>query len=82
MVFLLVLFFATKKRTDWGLRGYPPLTEGIGEEFDFDLGGYAFIENVIDRIQDWHVNMTMPVYLLHTFGTKVTLSNHLHFNLG
>ena len=58
------------------------LPEGIGEELDFYLGTDALVENVIDGIEDRHVDVHVAVDFLHALGAEESLGYHLHFNLG
>ena len=46
------------------------------------MGGDALVEDVVDGIEDRHVDVAMTVDLLHTLGAKITLGYHLHLYLG
>ena len=57
------------------------LAERVGEELDFNLWRDAFVENVVDGIEDRHVDMHAAVDLLHALRAEIALGNHLHLNL-
>jgi len=57
------------------------LSEGIGEELDFDLGADALVEDVVDGVEDGHVDMAVAVDFLHALGAEVALGYHLHLDL-
>ena len=63
-------------------RPEPFLSERIGQEFDFDLGTDAFVEDVVDSVEDGHVDVAVAVDFLHALGAEIALGNHLHLNLG
>ena len=58
------------------------LSEGIGEELDFDLGGDALVEDVVHGIEDGHVDVAVAIDFLHTLRAEIALGNHLHLYLG
>ena len=58
------------------------LSERIGQEFDLDLWTDALVEDVIDSVEDGHVDVAVAVDFLHALGAEITLGNHLHLNLG
>ena len=59
-----------------------PLSERVGEEFDFDGGRDAFVQYIIYGVEDGHIDVEVAVDGLHTFRTEVALRYHFHFDLG
>ena len=61
----------------------PPsrLAEAVGEELDLDGRGDALIEDIIDCIEDGHVDMITLVDYLHAIGAVISLGYHFHFQL-
>ena len=57
------------------------LSERIRQQFDLDLRSDALVEDVVDGIEDGHVDMTVAIDLLHTLRAEVALGNHLHLDL-
>ena len=57
------------------------LSERFAQQFDFDGWADALVEDVIDGIEDGHVDVQMLVDVLHALRGKVALGNHLHFEL-
>ena len=57
------------------------LPERVAEDFDLNGGGDAFVEDVIDGIENGHVDAVVAVDFLHTFGAVVAFGNHFHLEL-
>ena len=58
------------------------LSEGIREEFDFDLWANALVQYIIYGVEDGHVDVAVAVDFLHTLSAEIALGNHLHLDLG
>ena len=58
------------------------LSERFAQQLDFDGGADAFVENVIDGIENGHVDVQVLVDVLHALCCEVALGNHLHLELG
>ena len=57
------------------------LPERVCEKFDFHLWGDAFVEDVVNSVEDGHVHVHAPVYFLHALRAEVPLGNHFHLYL-
>ena len=57
------------------------LSERFAQELYLDDGTDALVENVIDGIEDGHVDVQVLVDVLHALGGKVAFGNHLHLEL-
>ena len=63
------------------LYGRAASSERVGQEFYFYLGSNPLVEDIVDGIEDRHIDMEVAVDLLHTFGSEIALGNHFHFYL-
>ena len=59
----------------------PNLSKRFAQQLDFDGWADALVEDVIDGIEDGHVDVQMLVNVLHALRGKVALGYHLHFEL-
>ena len=57
------------------------LPEAVGEQLDFNLWIDALVDDVVDGIEDGHIDMQVPVDLLHALRAEVAFCYHLHLYL-
>ena len=57
------------------------LSERVGEELYLYLRTDAFVQNVVYGVENGHVHVHVPVFLLHAFCSEEALGYHLHLYL-
>ena len=57
------------------------LSERLTQESDFKHRTHTLIEDIVNSIQNGHIDLPLMVKFLHAFGSEITFGYHAHLRL-